>query len=125
MQGQAAAGTSSFGMSGVNAHAVLCSAELQHAPEEQLGLPWQRLRHWFAPAQHALLSTCAKLGGTVAMVARLSTASLAYLQDHQVNWIVDSSCHDASFEWVIRHTSAALRAGIGSTIVVRLHVPSA
>ena len=84
LQGQAAAGTSSFGMSGVNAHAVLCSAELQHIPEERSCLPWQRLRHWFAPAQHALLSTCAKYGGTVTMRAGLTNATLAYLRDHQV-----------------------------------------
>ena len=71
-------------MSGVNAHAVLCSADLQQAPEDRLCLPWQRLRHWFAPAQHALLSICAELGGTVTMAARLSIAGLAYLHDHQV-----------------------------------------
>ena len=71
-------------MSGVNSHAVLRSAELQHGIEEHSNLPWQRLRYWFAPAQHALLSTCVKLQGTVAMVARLGSISLAYLQDHQV-----------------------------------------
>ena len=79
-----AAGTSSFGMSGVNSHAVLRSAELQYGDEEHSSPPWQRLRHWFAPAQHALLSTCVKLGGAVAMVAKLGSISLAYLQDHQV-----------------------------------------
>ena len=71
-------------MSGVNSHAVLCSAELRHSNYGHPSLPWQRLRHWFAPAQHALLATCIKLGGTVAMVARLGSTSLAYLQDHQV-----------------------------------------
>lgn len=84
LQGQISAGTSSFGMSGVNAHAALCSAETGHSTGECTNLPWQRLRHWFAPAQHALLSACAKLGGTIAMVARLGSVSLAYLQDHQV-----------------------------------------
>ena len=50
----AAAGASSFGMSGVNAHAVLRAPpalSVQQAPE----LPWRRARHWMAPQAHALL----------------------------------------------------------------------
>ena len=50
----AAAGASSFGMSGVNAHAVLrapAAPSGQRAPE----LPWRRGRHWMAPQAHALL----------------------------------------------------------------------
>lgn len=85
LQGQGAAGTSSFGMSGVNAHAVLCPSETQGGAEQQRSLIWQRARHWFAPAQHAMLALCAKSGDNIIIVARLGCASMAYLHDHQVS----------------------------------------
>ena len=78
------AGVSSFGMSGVNAHAVLSPAEPQQTMHSQPSLLWQRMRHWFAPAQHARLAECTVAAGKVAMAARLGSASMAYLHDHQV-----------------------------------------
>ena len=85
LQGQNAAGTSSFGMSGVNAHTVLCPVETQVGAEQQRSLLWQRARHWFAPAQHAMLALSAKSGNNIIIVARLGCASTAYLHDHQVS----------------------------------------
>ena len=84
MQGESVAGTSSFGMSGVNAHAVLSPAEPPHTADRQPSLLWHRLRHWFAPAQHAMLVRCTAARGKIAMSTRLGSASMAYLHDHQV-----------------------------------------
>ena len=84
MQGESVAATSSFGMSGVNAHAVLSPAEPQHTVHSQPSLLWQRMRHWFAPAQHVMLAQCTVAAGKLAMTARLGSASMAYLRDHHV-----------------------------------------
>lgn len=49
------AGASSFGMSGVNAHALFASPKvLAHAVSE---VGWQRDRHWMAPSHHHLLDS--------------------------------------------------------------------
>lgn len=72
-------------MSGVNAHAVLSSAEAAAKAEHVPGLIWQRARHWIAPAQHAMLSRCkSTAGGRLHIVAKLGSASLAFLYNHQV-----------------------------------------
>ena len=52
------AGTSSFGMSGVNAHGLYCPPE--EVPEARTtAVPWQRTRHWFVPSAHHLLQAFA------------------------------------------------------------------
>lgn len=83
------AGTSSLGMSGINAHAILQGPP--PAPTEAEGLEngsliWQRARHWVAPAAHHLLASFqpGAVSGTVELVADLCAPSLAYLFDHQV-----------------------------------------
>ena len=90
----AAAGTSSFGMSGINAHAIfsapvaaLGTAESSlFTAESPSGLVWQRARHWPAPAAHRLLRSFAReaTGGTCVFSTDLSAPNLAYLHDHQV-----------------------------------------
>lgn len=85
------AGTSSFGMSGVNAHLLLAAEGEAAHMDAPLGvvLPWQRQRHWPAPAPHPLLlNFSASLGGgkgtapQVAFSGSLGLARLALLQDH-------------------------------------------
>ena len=50
-----AAGASSFGMSGVNAHGLFTAPPLlsQHEPASAL---WQPVRHWMLPPPHHLLN---------------------------------------------------------------------
>ena len=84
MQAERVAGTSSYGMSGANAHAVLSPAEPQHMVHERPSLLWHCMRNWFAPTRHAMLAQCTAAAGKLAMTARLGSASMAYLHDHQV-----------------------------------------
>ena len=52
-----AAGASSFGMSGVNAHGLFTAPPKQLRREQQPhGVPWQRARHWLLPRPHRLLA---------------------------------------------------------------------
>lgn len=82
------AGTSSFGMSGVNAHVLLSPAAGAPAPSEGAsGLPWELQRFWPVPQQHRLLQL-PRLGGPGAVRfagALSSTAALGYLWDHTIN----------------------------------------
>ncbi len=49
------AGASSFGMSGVNAHALFASPKvLAHNASE---VDWQRERHWMVPSHHIMLAS--------------------------------------------------------------------
>lgn len=88
MQEEAAAGTSSFGMSGVNAHLVLA----RHADPVSANRPlpgrqpllWHHLRCWPAPPRHVMLHcTSCSLPAAVYAVA-LGAPALHYLWDHQV-----------------------------------------
>ena len=52
------AGTSSFGMSGVNAHGLFKPPErLPASPASLAAVPWQRTRHWVVPSPHHLLQS--------------------------------------------------------------------
>ena len=96
----ALAGTSSFGMSGVNAHMLL----RQGLPDAGGGpgqvnqsgasakLTWRGVRHWLGPKRHSLLEAVAVLSQRAVLVefavAVPHAAALAFLQDHQARlWI--------------------------------------
>lgn len=81
------AGTSSFGMSGVNAHALLAPAGGVPANQPGSGmLPWEQQRYWPVPQQHRLLQLPRLAEGSARFaVALSSSAAQAYLWDHAVS----------------------------------------
>lgn len=87
-------GTSSFGMSGVNAHAIFASAAATSrqttsgTDSHSLPLAWKLQRMFTLAPAHALVkATFFPVGGrgTAQFTCELSDASLTYLWDHQVN----------------------------------------
>lgn len=84
------AGTSSFGMSGVNAHLLLAHDLDAHAgAASDSQLLWERKHHWPALAPHPLLLQCSmpssSNGGVAASVVfscNVGLARLAFLQNH-------------------------------------------
>ncbi|KAL4457258.1 hypothetical protein ABPG75_012123 [Micractinium tetrahymenae] len=89
------AGTSSFGMSGVNAHALLSMPESDHGAAGSLAAAaaggdtsWQPADFWPRPIPHPLLLAAnpSSSGGRMAeCVAEVSAASLAWMHDHAVH----------------------------------------
>lgn len=95
-------GTSSFGMSGVNAHAILAQ-DLERASVDgpkQTILPWRKQRCWAAPVVSMLLTSAAALSAfpqhTVSFSCRLDPAHLSYLLDHRSVPTKFSICVEAS-----------------------------
>ena len=90
VQEQGLAGTSSFGMSGVNAHALLGARPMNSEPQP-VRLSWRRERTWPAPPRLALLAACTPSmtadRASVAFAADLGSAALSYLHDHQVSCV--------------------------------------
>ena len=94
--GEPLAGTSSFGMSGVNAHALLSAAPAASlaagadaATASSAAITWQRTQFWPSPLPHpVLLAATARLAGSAARlvecVADLAAPGLAWMQDHAV-----------------------------------------
>ncbi|PSC74792.1 Polyketide synthase [Micractinium conductrix] len=79
------AGTSSFGMSGVNAHAVMeSSPDICDRVWSSSTSMLQRQRHWaLVPAFH-LSGTAQQFGPRCSFVVALSQPALSFLLDHQV-----------------------------------------
>ncbi len=100
----AVAGTSSFGMSGVNAHMLLGHHLLGAASERRYcsqpgatsASHWRRSRHWLAPERHSMLESAMPLSpraGSASLtveyaVTTAAKAATAYLQDHRVRYLV-------------------------------------
>lgn len=89
---QAAAGSSSFGMSGVNAHMLLVpTGAVPPAPGRAEPPAWQRQRYWPAPAPHPLLLHCTlaaaasgSAGRTAHFAASFVGSGASFLRDHRV-----------------------------------------
>ena len=81
------AGTSSFGMSGVNAHALFEMPTPSTDQEHGAGLPTvQRQRHWaLAPVYHLAARALPSSGGRCSFLTDLAAPELAYLRDHQAS----------------------------------------
>lgn len=104
------AGTSSFGMSGVNAHALLeAASEVTQPPDAQQPVLRQQ-RHWaLVPALY--LAESAALAGSSTRPARcsfttsLTSPELAYLGDHQVTRSCNEPKHSAPVRTCTLHVS--------------------
>lgn len=86
---QPLAGTSSFGMSGVNAHALVSSLATSGSAAAVTSLAWQPAAYWPSPRPHPLLLFAAvqrpgATGRVVQLAADLAAPGLSWLQDHSV-----------------------------------------
>lgn len=84
-----AAGTSSFGMSGVNAHAIIQPSSLvKHSTDKHTTpIPWNRSTQYTSiPSSHAIIRPEFPVpkGNLIEFVGNLTTARAAYLRDHIV-----------------------------------------
>ena len=77
-------GTSSFGMSGVNAHAIFGSADGQQTPAPAAAGPLIRLRHWPNPPLRHLLGAACSMRKAITFGVSLLAPQLAFLPDHKV-----------------------------------------
>ena len=78
-------GTSSFGMSGVNAHAILSGPAIQaQNPRPVLLHLMQRHPYWPVPKPHHLLECTVKGRLHCCFLLNMSKPELAYLGDHKV-----------------------------------------
>lgn len=91
----ASAGTSSFGMSGINAHLVLAAAgDAEHSSASQLpaAIPWQRSRCWPLHQAHGLLQWALKASnGALQLACSPAMARLACLRGFQVSRLTPRS----------------------------------
>lgn len=83
------AGTSSFGLSGVNAHLLLeASAQRDFGDPGALLMPWQHQRFHPLPPIHPLISRTETGGhdapGSILLACNLSSQQAAYIRDHLV-----------------------------------------
>ena len=93
------AGTSSFGMSGVNSHVLLsrpASGQLPVGPAQRQA--FARARCWTGPPPHPLLQFASPAQEEILVQAAIARTNLAYLLDHQVP-------HRYSFCLTILHRS--------------------
>jgi len=91
-QSAVAAGTSSFGMSGVNAHAIFASATTGSATGESVSAgQFVRHHHWPAvTARHLLGPARAGGRGQLVFACTLRSQELSYLWDHKV--LISAPC---------------------------------
>ena len=79
------AGTSSFGMSGVNAHAIFTAAPIVERMQAASSVRYQRQRCWAVAAPHHLLGPAQPGRERCSFALDLLKPELSYLGDHQVS----------------------------------------
>ena len=109
------AGTSSFGMSGVNAHLLLGPAdgwEASLASAAASPLSWQRQLCWPAPTPHSLLQLAhsAAACGVATFTCSLEGATSAFLRDHRISGRLLLPA-TASLELILAASAASLQSG--------------
>lgn len=78
------AATSSFGMSGVNAHAIFSSSSTTERKTSKTQAHLHRQRFWPFPWPHIFAAGTTCSAGRASFATNLQAASLSYLNDHQV-----------------------------------------
>ena len=79
------AGTSAFGMSGVNAHVVFAAVSHARSTTEEDALLFQRFRYWAVPPVNPLIRWAHGPNGAYTFIINLGCTNTAYLADHQVS----------------------------------------
>lgn len=110
---QAATGVSAFAFQGTNAHALLghsLDARPAAGSNKEHSL-WHHQRFWYAPPQHHMLQHCVvePQSGSIAVQCQLSSASLAYICDHQVR--TDCRCVSELVCWACVHLTTSYCVG--------------
>ena len=85
-----AAGSSSFGMSGINAHLILEPGSIISTNHSRNTAAWRRTRCWPKPKAYALLESGRAGNGEATFVCNMQAARLAYLAEHQVTQCIVS-----------------------------------
>ena len=129
----ALAGTSSFGMSGVNAHAIISRADENPSTAYAAVLPWQRSQRCFVEVLtrcHPLLRTAAPAARHIHFKVPLGRPSLAFFWDHQVigTAILPGAAYleaSAAAAATLARVPAAPAAVVGAAILAPLVLPPA
>ena len=99
------AGTSSFGMSGVNCHVLVTPPVTDIPVESDKAYPWTRILLWAVPRPHALLTSFKLINRVAEITSCLGAAAAAFLWDHRcvakshllaVPWSFSSCTHHKS-----------------------------
>ena len=79
-----AAGSSSFGMSGINAHVILLPPKQHNGGNASRAAVLLKTWCWPAPPAHVLLQSIQPISGSLHFACSLQSARLAYLRDCKV-----------------------------------------
>ena len=107
------AGTSSFGMSGVNAHAILTNGV--QSGQIRTPLPLQKQKYWPLPTLHPFVKTVNAGSAAQIMEFSITVDGLAFLRDHAV---FGSVLMPATGMFEIMRAAAAIGADTSSAGVV-------
>jgi hypothetical protein len=103
------AGTSSFGMSGVNAHAIFTAAPIVERMQAASSVRYQRQRCWAVAAPHHLLGPAQPGRERCSFALDLLKPELSYLGDHQVGTTAPTPLTNQHTSFHITGISATVR----------------